>query len=476
MKHILKFAPVLLLLTLSDAEAQGDFDALADSFNSAFESINSEFDSAVEDMNAQYDKFQAQIEAEYNSFIGEVEGQWGEGNAPMNDQHTWVEYGDDLSSRSVVDFESGKVEVEVLLTEEEAADEKIVEQKLNAAVEKMLTSKGQSVDYDSKYIPKEEISKEEIMNDLVDIRSLGITRQQKSEAPADAPAPSEDAQTQAKNAALKSEIERLKIEAAGADKSLAEAKKAALARAEAELKAKQEAEAKQKAEAKAAKERSDAELKAKELAAAIVAANKKEVTTVKSDSGEKRVVKVSTNMKVGYMSDLAKRYESSIMSNAKRFDIDPTLVLAVMETESYFSPTATSNIPAFGLMQIVPKYAGKDAYKHIYGQDRLLSKDYLYKPDQNIEIGVGYLHILESRYFSKVTDKRSRELCMIAAYNTGAGNVSRAMAGHTNIFKVISQINEMSYEQLYEHLSKNLPYAETQNYIKKVSTKRVKYQ
>ncbi len=184
---------------------------------------------------------------------------------------------------------------------------------------------------------------------------------------------------------------------------------------------------------------------------------------------------VKTNLEVGYLGTLAKRYESVVLSNAERFNISPTLIFAIMETESYFNPTATSHVPAYVLMQIVPKYAGRDVYRHLYGEDKILRKDYLYQPEKNVEIGTGFLYLLANNYFKGVTDQNSRELCMIAAYNTGAGNVSRAIVGHTNVFKSIAQINSMSYSKLYSHLREHLPYEETQNYIERVTSKREKY-
>jgi membrane-bound lytic murein transglycosylase C len=66
-------------------------------------------------------------------------------------------------------------------------------------------------------------------------------------------------------------------------------------------------------------------------------------------------------------------------------------------------------------------------------------------------------------------------LCAIAAYNTGAGNVSRSINGTTNISKAIPTINSMSYDQLFSHLKRNLPHAETQDYIQKVTSKMQKY-
>lgn len=65
------------------------------------------------------------------------------------------------------------------------------------------------------------------------------------------------------------------------------------------------------------------------------------------------------------------------------------LVMAIMHTESSFNPLARSPIPAFGLMQIVPTSAGRDVTEFLTGQQRVLSAEYLYDPEQNVQAGTG---------------------------------------------------------------------------------------
>lgn len=152
------------------------------------------------------------------------------------------------------------------------------------------------------------------------------------------------------------------------------------------------------------------------------------------------------------------------------------LVMAVMEAESAFNPLAKSHIPAYGLMQIVPQSAGQDATAYLFGKAKILSPSYLYNSDNNIEIGGAYLHILYFRYLKNIENPVSRLYCAIAAYNTGAGNVARAFIGSTNIGRASKTINKLTPKQVYQKLRKNLPYEETQKYVKKVSLKMQKYQ
>ena len=60
-----------------------------------------------------------------------------------------------------------------------------------------------------------------------------------------------------------------------------------------------------------------------------------------------------------------------------------------------------------------------------------------------------------------------RKLCtylMICAYNTGAGNVSRAYIGQTRLSEAFSKINSLSPNSGFKYLDSNLPYEETQDY------------
>ncbi|MEA3314638.1 MAG: transglycosylase SLT domain-containing protein, partial [Campylobacterota bacterium] len=168
----------------------------------------------------------------------------------------------------------------------------------------------------------------------------------------------------------------------------------------------------------------------------------------------------------------AEKFKSTILENSEKQKVPPALVYAIMHSESSFNPMARSHIPAFGLMQIVPKSAGIDAYQYLYKKKRVLTSDYLYNSDKNINIGSAYLHILYYRYLRKIKDPQSKLYCTIAAYNTGAGNVAKAFIGSRNISKASVKINSISSDEVYQKLLKDLPYDETKNYLKKV-TKRI---
>jgi len=84
--------------------------------------------------------------------------------------------------------------------------------------------------------------------------------------------------------------------------------------------------------------------------------------------------------------------------------------------------------------------------------------------------------MLLSRSFKKVENPVSRVYCAIAAYNTGAGNVSKAFIGTTKLYSAIPVINKMSADEVYKHLKANLPYDETKDYLERVSTRMKVYE
>ncbi len=151
------------------------------------------------------------------------------------------------------------------------------------------------------------------------------------------------------------------------------------------------------------------------------------------------------------------------------------LVFAIIHNESYFNPMATSHVPAYGLMQIVPKTAGYDATQYLYGKGKVLLPSFLYNGENNVNIGTAYLYLLYYRYLRKINNPTSRLYCTIAAYNTGAGNVAYAFTKTRNINKAAKVINSKKPEEVYKILIKKLPYVETKKYLKKVVKTMDKY-
>jgi membrane-bound lytic murein transglycosylase C len=197
--------------------------------------------------------------------------------------------------------------------------------------------------------------------------------------------------------------------------------------------------------------------------------------SVVPSKGNKKKVSVVVPLPMGFETTLAGRYQESVVREARRQSLPVSLVYAVMETESHFNPRARSAVPAYGLMQLVPRSGAMDSYRHVYGEKVLLGPDYLYEAEQNVELGAGYLNLLNTRYLRAVTNDTSRLYCIIAAYNTGAGNVAKSFTGKTNVRKAAPMINALTPQQVYDHLVENLPYEETRHYLQKVIKAKKKY-
>ncbi len=191
---------------------------------------------------------------------------------------------------------------------------------------------------------------------------------------------------------------------------------------------------------------------------------------------QKDRVKVSYALPANNLSNQAKRYLPEVHTQAARYKLDPALLLAIIHTESSFNPLARSPIPAFGLMQIVPTSAGKDVSNFLQGKPLLLSPEYLFQADNNVEAGSTYIHLLTNRYFKNIRNEESRLYMSIAAYNTGPGNVAKTISGSKSLNQASIAANSMSADKVYTLMINNLPAQETRNYLQKVVKRTAYYQ
>jgi len=161
----------------------------------------------------------------------------------------------------------------------------------------------------------------------------------------------------------------------------------------------------------------------------------------------------------------AQKYKPVVERFAKEFSVSKNLVYAIMKTESDFNPYAVSNAPAFGLMQIVPATAGQDVSKFLNKSD-LPDREFLFNPANNIQYGTAYLHLLNHKYLNDIQNPVSREYCVIAAYNTGAGNVLRTFDRNRDLAP--ESINRLDPLEVFNTLRRKLPYDEARRYLAKV--------
>ncbi|MDP2646281.1 MAG: murein transglycosylase domain-containing protein [Desulfobacterales bacterium] len=172
-------------------------------------------------------------------------------------------------------------------------------------------------------------------------------------------------------------------------------------------------------------------------------------------------VKVRFELLPDHLMIRAKKYYDAVDRNSKKLAVRPELVLAVIHTESYFNPLAVSPANAHGLMQLIPKWGARDAYRMIYKKDRIVTPEYLYIPKNNVELGSAYLSLLRDGMFKQVADDTKRRYLVICAYNWGPGAVNR---------KIVKQydIDRLSPGELYRTLMQKTP-KETSDYLKRVT-------
>ncbi len=111
---------------------------------------------------------------------------------------------------------------------------------------------------------------------------------------------------------------------------------------------------------------------------------------------------------------------------AHAFKVNPTIVAAIIETESSCNRNAVSSEGARGLMQLMPRSGARAAYRIIYGKDGTPTIADLHNPNANIRLGVAYLSALMD-HFRYVASSQARLRLVIAAYNCGPDFIDRRL-------------------------------------------------
>ena len=204
--------------------------------------------------------------------------------------------------------------------------------------------------------------------------------------------------------------------------------------------------------------------------AAYLLEKKSSTREVDQDGAKKTAHYVKISMVSNLAVKQADKYRPLVHQFAEQYRISPSLVFAVIRTESNFNPYAVSSAPAYGLMQLVPTSGGREAYRKAKGKDVAPSRDYLFDPANNVELGTAYLNVLMFNQLENVEHHVSREYCVIAAYNTGPSNVFRTFSRDRTA--AVNQINSLQPAAVYDQLRANLPYEETRHYLQKVTTYR----
>lgn len=137
-------------------------------------------------------------------------------------------------------------------------------------------------------------------------------------------------------------------------------------------------------------------------------------------------------------------YSEYVYKYSKENDIDPLLTFAIIKAESNFKRNIKSKSGAIGLMQLMESTATEEANE--VGEEIIVTES-LYNPEMNIRIG--------TKYFAKLMKKYNQNyLLALAAYNAGIGNVD-------------SWIKEGIIKEDASDIE-NIPFKETNNYVRKI--------
>ncbi len=199
----------------------------------------------------------------------------------------------------------------------------------------------------------------------------------------------------------------------------------------------------------------------KTLSRALADKVEKQKTIVAGDKKPRELFTLSVSMVPDYVKKRAANFLPTVKHWAGKYNLDPAFVLGLMRQESAFNPKARSYIPAFGLMQIVPKFAGEEVLTAVTGKKMRPDSDFLYDPAKNIMVGTTYLQLLRDKYFPHIKDSLKQQFLITCSYNWGPGRI-------LNAIKKGKISPKMSHEELYTKLREIAP-EETSIYLKKVT-------
>jgi soluble lytic murein transglycosylase-like protein len=155
----------------------------------------------------------------------------------------------------------------------------------------------------------------------------------------------------------------------------------------------------------------------------------------------------------------AKKLRPLVNQYAKKYELPPALILAVIEQESSFNPLARSGKHAIGLMQLIPHEGGREAYRYSERKAGTPTLQQLQDPKTNIRLGSAYLRLLLDTHFDDIQDEDVRVAVALAAYNWGP----------TRMRKVLERDGlPESVEDVEALLKKHAP-VQTRDYVRKIT-------
>jgi membrane-bound lytic murein transglycosylase C len=452
------------LICISTHAQQADSDPFSelDSEIKTFEAQGSpedmeKFHQWKDDYLAEYQKFRVEHFNKLDDIRDKLMGTWGE--VETSDQSKYVEYGEDNKTKTVLDFEKNEIRISVLSDSDTKDKANLAQNQLEQLLEKDSINDGESQTSVIQSLVGTESDVKEVQQLFDEVKDKAEVV--KVEVVPEKILAAQITEIQKQTEAQYQQVDKI-FDMKESQKDIDDPK--VLEEDNAKIKAEIAQIQKQ--------EKQRIERLKKQTKTLNAGTDKREALT------DKKITTYTIPLKNKKMTDRAKPFFTSVKQESKRFELSPSLVLAVIHTESHFNPKAQSHIPAYGLMQIVPTTAGVDVNRFLFKKDAPMSVNHLYQANKNIEAGAAYIHILFNRYLKKIENPKSRLYCAIAAYNTGSGNVAKTFNtdGSRNVTKAARIINNMSPEEVYAQLLSSLPYEETRKYLEKVTSRRTIYE
>ena len=155
-----------------------------------------------------------------------------------------------------------------------------------------------------------------------------------------------------------------------------------------------------------------------------------------------KILEVGSKMAVPYA------YDEYIERYSKEYELDKSLVAAIIYQESRYRPDAESRVGALGLMQIMP-----DTGRWISGKlGDEFKEETLLDPETNIRYGTWYLRYLLDRFHD---NPRSA----LAAYNAGPGSVDRWL--DDDRYSTDGELKDIPFKETREYVVTVLKMRET---------------
>jgi membrane-bound lytic murein transglycosylase C len=167
------------------------------------------------------------------------------------------------------------------------------------------------------------------------------------------------------------------------------------------------------------------------------------------------------------------RYQPLIRQYAKRHGIDENVVRAIIQTESLFNPYALNATGRVGLMQISANSIGQDVFRQQKKYPFYPTQRFMFAPHNNLDLGVGYLNLLDQHYLSAIKDPNSRHFAMLASYIAGPKNMLQTFSKDKT--EAFAMINSLSSYEVYQSLTSKLTRPEIKDYVYQVNSNYRKF-